>query len=39
MLVTKESSRRGFNVVALEPFKHEVILNANYDTHGDAKAS
>lgn len=39
MLVTREKSRRGLNVVALDPFKHEVIGNNSYDTYGDAKAS
>jgi hypothetical protein len=39
MLVSRESAKRGLNVVALEPFKHEVILNENYDTFGNANAS
>jgi hypothetical protein len=39
MLVTRENGGRGLNVIALEPFKHEVILNAKYDTYGDENAS
>jgi hypothetical protein len=39
MLVSRDSARRGLNVVALEPFKHELILNQSYDTYGDSKAS
>jgi hypothetical protein len=39
MLVSHDSSKRGLNVVALDPFKHELLLNSAYDTYGDAKAS
>lgn len=39
MLVSRKSGRRGLNVVALDPFKHEVIGNVSYDTYGDAKAA
>jgi len=39
MLVSRESAKRGLNVVALEPFKHEIILNEVYDTFGDSNAS
>jgi phosphotransferase system HPr-like phosphotransfer protein len=39
MLVNHDSSQRGLNVVALDPFKHELLLNSAYDTYGDAKAS
>lgn len=39
MIVNHDSGKRGLNVVALEPFKHELILNQSYDTFGDAKAS
>jgi hypothetical protein len=39
MLVTREKGGRGLNVVALDPFKHEVLIVANYDTAADAKAS
>jgi len=39
MLVSRESAKRGLNVVALEPFKHEIVLNESYDTFGDSNAS
>lgn len=39
MLVTLESGRRGLNVVALDAFKHTVLLNESYDTFGSNKAS
>jgi len=39
MLVSRETAKRGLNVVALEPFKHEIILNANFDTYASAAAS
>lgn len=39
MLVTRESSKRGLNVVFLDPFKHELLGNASYDTYADPKAS
>jgi len=39
MLISRKTAKRGLNVVALEPFKHEIVLNQAYDTYGDAKAS
>jgi len=39
MIVTRKNGGRGLNVVALDPFKHEMIMNNKYDTYGDAKAS
>jgi hypothetical protein len=39
MVINHETSRRGLNVVAVEPFKHELILVDQYDTYGDSKAS
>lgn len=39
MLIARNQSARGLNVAALEPFKHELILLDQYDTHGDTAAS
>jgi len=33
-LVTKEDSKRGLNVIALDAVTHKVILNRGYDTYG-----
>ena len=39
MLVTREKGGRGLNVVALDPFKHEVLAVTNYDTMVNGNAS
>jgi len=39
MLVSQKTGKRGINMVALDPFKHELLANNNYDTYGDAKAA
>jgi hypothetical protein len=39
MLVSRKSGQNGLNVVALDPFKHEVIMNSNFDTSSDKNAS
>jgi hypothetical protein len=35
----KSEGNDGLNVVALEPFKHEMLLNTSYNTSKDEKAS
>ena len=39
MALTKESSKRGMNIIALDGPSHKVIFQKSYDTYGDKGAS